>query len=130
MLRIVIDHDSDPDFSWLEQDIYDPQSPKYAGPVYPTVRDMRRKTNAYDPDWYRDPANHVALQAVAIWTDDDGKDEVIDSLGNIDFLESSDDWRTGTFYTLRQLKGCRYLQEIAREMGLRRQTRRRRPETR
>lgn len=111
--RIVIDHDSDPDFSWLEQDHYDPRSPNY-DPVYPTEADMKAGTNAYDGDWYRDPSNHVALSMVAY--DEDGN--VVDSLGSIDFLADSDDWRTGTFYDVADIRGASYLQELAREMGL------------
>src|SRR5262245_58513831 len=103
---IVIEHDLDPDFSWLEQDCYNPRSPEY-DPVYPTKEDCDAKVNAYDGDWYRDPENHVALSMVAC--DEDG--EIIDSLGGIDFLADSDDWKIGTVYRLATLDSCPYLRE-------------------
>src|SRR5665213_3660422 len=110
---VVIDHDNDADMSWLEPDHYNPRHPTYE-PVYPTEADMKAGTNAIDGDWYRDPSNHVALEMIAY--DEDG--QVIDSLGGIDFLANSDDWKTGTFYSLAALYGAPYLQELAKEMGL------------
>ena len=104
---VVIGHDPDPDFSWLEQDCYDPRSPAYE-------RLFRGPAGALiDPDWYRDPANHVALEVIAY--DADG--EVIDALGGIDFLADDDAWRTGEFHRLSQI-GDSYLRDIARGMGL------------
>jgi hypothetical protein len=50
--------------------------------------------------------------------DSDCTREVIDSLGNIDFIADSDDWRTGTIYHLSQLDHYPYLRELAAEMGV------------
>lgn len=110
---IVIEHDEDPDMSWLEQDHYNPRHPSY-DPIYRTKEDMDAGRAPMDGDWYRNPENHVALEMVA-YDEDDG---VIDSLGGIDFLADSDDWRTGTFVKLSTLAKCPYLQELAKEMGL------------
>lgn len=116
--KIVFEHDPDPDFSWLEQDCYDPNHPSYAGPVYPTEADAKAGTNAYDPDWYRDPDNHVALAMTVLeMTEEDDDWRVVDSLGGIDFLTSSDDWATGTFYHVSQIPDG-YLRELAREASL------------
>lgn len=109
---IVIDHDQDADMSWLDQDCYDPSHSSFEG-TYRTAPDGKIGT-AYDPEWYRDHANHVALEMVAY--DDEGN--VLDCLGGIDFLADGADWKTGTFYTLRALATAPYLQELAREMGL------------
>jgi hypothetical protein len=111
---VVIEHDTDADFSWLEQSMYDPASSDYE-PTWRTKADMDAGREPLDPEWYRDPDNHVALCMVAY--DDEGN--VLDSLGGIDFLADSDDWKTGTFGSLRALKGCPDLQELAHEMGLR-----------
>lgn len=115
--KIVIDYDIDPDFSWLEQDHYRPTHPSYCS-VFPTQADARANRNAYDGDWYRNPDNHVALAMRVYEMSADADDwECVDSLCNIDFLESSDDWATGTFYRVSQLpKG--YLRDLAKEAGL------------
>jgi hypothetical protein len=110
---LVIEHDSDPDFSWLEQDHYNPRHPSYE-PTYYTKEDMKARRNPIDADWYRDPDNHVALATIAY--DEDGN--ILDSLGGIDFLADSDEWKTGTFYKVSQLPEG-YLKDIAREMELR-----------
>ena len=107
---VVIRHDCDPDMSWLEQDCYNPASKEYR-PLYHDS-DMKQ---AIDGDWYRDPDNHVALTMVAAY-DEDGN--VVDSLGGIDFLADSADWKTGHFGSLAALKDTPYLQELAKEMGL------------
>ena len=106
---IVIEHDCDPDMSWLEQDCYNPASKKYR----PLYRDSDM-TQEIDGDWYRDPDNHVALTMVAY---DEGGN-VVDSLGGIDFLADSADWKTGHFGSLAALKDAPYLQNLAKEMGL------------
>jgi hypothetical protein len=113
--RIIVEHDPDPDFSWLEQDMYDPSKPEY-GPIYRTKADQRAG-RAMDGEWYRNPENHVALEMTlhgecaccGAWT-------VLDSLGNIDFFADSDEWATGTFLApkLHGLRG--YLRQCAREM--------------
>ena len=52
--------------------------------------------------------------------------EVVDSLGGIDFLESSDNWCTGTFWYINDIpKRCAYQRSLAREAGLRYRPRRR-----
>lgn len=117
--KVIIEHDSNPDFSWLDQDHYDPRHPSY-DPVYPSRADMRAKRNAYDGDWYRNPDNHVALCMVTYeFGPRDTEWRVIDSLGGIDFLVNSDDWETGTFYTLKSMKPRSYLRSLAKESGLR-----------
>jgi hypothetical protein len=111
---IVFEHDTDPDFSWLEQDHYNPSHASY-DPIYPTRAEMKARRNAYDGDWYRNPDNHVALAMVAY----DRHNEVTDSLGSIDFLADGDDWTTGTFYYVSDIpRACRYLRSLAREAGL------------
>lgn len=100
--RIVIEHDADPDFSWLEQDIYDPAHPDFGGAVYPTEADMHAKKNAYDPDWYRDPANHVAYCILIQELCDKGEWHTVDSLGNVDMLADSPDL-TGTYSSPDQI---------------------------
>jgi hypothetical protein len=89
---IVIEDDLDPDFSWLDQDCYNPRHASYS----PTYRDEAdtKANKPIDPDWYRDPENHVCLAMIAY--DEDGA--VLDSLGGIDFLADSDDWKRGTIY--------------------------------
>lgn len=115
---VVFDFDSDADMSWLEQDRYNPAHPSYS-PIYPTLADMHAKRNAIDGDWYRNPDNHVALDMVVRKETVEG-DEVVDSLGGIDFLESEDDWTTGTFRYVNDIpKRCRYQRQLAREAGLR-----------
>jgi hypothetical protein len=135
-IKVVIDHDDDPDFSWLEQEHYNPSSPNY-DPIWPTAEtlaewkrlkdvehdddaaDAYRLKHAYDGNWYRNPANHVALCMVTYRLDDEDDDwKPVDSLGSIDFLQDSDDWQTGTFYTLAALAKSPYLQELAKDAGL------------
>ena len=118
--KVVFKHDRDADFSWLEQDMYDPSKPGY-DPIYPSEADMKAKTNAYDGNWYRDPDNHVALMMLVYELRDDADDwELVDSLGGIDFLRDDEsDWTTGTFYRLSDIpKGCDYLRELAKDAGL------------
>ena len=40
-ISIEFDHDPDPDFSWLEQDCYNPRSKEYA-PTYASKADIKR----------------------------------------------------------------------------------------
>jgi hypothetical protein len=47
MIYVVIDHDCDPNFSWLEQDIYDPSKPGY-DPIYRTKEDADAGRNPVD----------------------------------------------------------------------------------
>jgi hypothetical protein len=116
--KVVFDHDPEPDFSWLEQDHYKPGHKDYS-PIYRTDEDMKAKRNAIPDDWYTDPDNHVALMMTVFELADDDDDwRVVDSLGSIDFLADSNDWQTGTFYTLAQLSTSPYLQELAKEAGL------------
>ena len=113
--KIVIEYDPEPDFSWLEQDQYNPASLEY-DPFYPSKADMDAKRNAYNGDWDRNPDNHVALcLLVFVIGPDDDDWQIIDSLGNIDFLVSSDrDWTTGTFYCVDDIPNeCVYLRELA-----------------
>lgn len=118
--RVTFDHDTDPDFSWLEQDHYKPGHPDYS-PIYRTAADMRAKRNAMPAEWYTDPANHITLSMLV---EEEcpacGEWKVVYSLGGIDFLADSDDWRTGQFTNVAQLKGCRYLQSLARDAGIKR----------
>ncbi len=113
--RVVIDHDPEPDFSWLEQDMYDPTSAEYE-PGYRTEAD-RKAGRAIDPQWYRDPENHVAL-----WMKLEGECascghwSILDSLGNIDLFADGDDWRTGTFVAPEFTGLGGYLRECARDM--------------
>lgn len=119
--RVTFAHDPEPDFSWLAQDIYDPASRAYRGPVYPSRRDMGRQQHAYDPQWYRNPEHHVALTMLiereTEKTDAGGTEwEVIDALGNIDFLADSSDWGTGTFYQYRHIPAqWKYLRSLVRD---------------
>ena len=116
--KVVFEHDPEPDFSWLEQDQYNPHKPKY-DPIYRSVADMRAKRNPYDGDWYRDVDNHVALTMIVYELSDTSDDwEIVDSLCNIDFLRDGNDWQTGTFYRLSALKSSPYLQELAKDAGL------------
>ncbi len=87
---ITVDYDQDADFSWLEQECFQD-----------------------DPD-YCNPANHVALEMTSY----DADDNMLDSLGNIDFLLHEDDWMTGTFHRIARLPVDSYLRECARDMGL------------
>jgi hypothetical protein len=114
--KIVFEHDQEPDFSWLEQDMYNPKHPSYE-PTYRTDEDMKagREMN---PEWYRNPENHVALSMLVYeMTDEDNDWRVVDSLGNIDFFADSDEWKTGTFYRLSDVPEG-YLRELAEEAGL------------
>lgn len=116
--KVVFAHDIDPDFSWLDQDCYNPSS-KDHDPIYPSKEDADAKRNAYDGDWYRDPDNHVALSMLVYEMTEDADDwQVVDSLGSIDFLANGDDWTTGTFYRLRDLARFPYLHELAKDAGL------------
>lgn len=115
--KIVFDHDTDPDFSWLEQDHYNPRNPEYE-PVYRTKEDMDAGKEPLDGDWYRNPDNHVALSMLVYEMGEADEDwQVVDSLGGIDFLNDSDDWATGTFYHINALPEG-YLRNLAREAGL------------
>lgn len=121
---IVFDHDPEPDFSWLEQDHLKPGHKDYS-PCYRTGADMRAKRNPVDPDWYRDPENHVALCMLVYEQQTAGPDQVVNSLGNIDFIEPWNDWTTGTFYFVNDIpKRCRYQRSLARDAGLRYRPRR------
>lgn len=126
--KIVFIPDAEPDFSWLEQDQYNPNKPGY-DPIYRTAADMRAKRDPIDPEWYRDPDNHVAL-AMLVYelTAHDDDWQLIDSLGNIDFLDDdSDDHGTGTFYSVQAIpKRWTYLRTLAREAKLPRTSRTRR----
>lgn len=119
--KIVFDHDRDPDFSWLEQSMYDPSSPDYS-PTYRTAADMKAKRNPMDGEWYRNPDNHVALAMVVYEMSAGDSDwRVVDSLCSIDFLADGRDWTTGTFYAISEIpKACRYQRTLAREAKLRR----------
>ena len=108
---VVVEHDPDPDFSWLEQDHYQGWSTKYQ-PIYRTAAD-READRPIDPDWYCDPHNHVALMVTAY----DENDEAVADLSGIDFLADSDDWRIGVFHRLSRMPEG-YLRDVAREMGL------------
>lgn len=110
---VVIDHDDSPDFSWLEQDHYKPGHKDFS-PLYRTEEDMKAGRNPIDPSWYTDPSNHVALCMFALNENGD----ILDSLGNIDFLADENDWQTGTFHHLSELRRSPYLAELAKEMGL------------
>jgi len=112
--KIVFDHDQEPDFSWLEQDHYNPNHPSY-DPAYRSKAEMDAGCPPIDGNWYRDPENHVALAMVVYAFDDTADDwDVIDSLGGIDFLADSDDWTTGTFYRVEDIPArCAYLRELA-----------------
>lgn len=111
--KAVFEHDSESDFSWLEQDIFNPSKPGYE-PIYRSQEDMEAGREPIDGEWYRDPANHVALHMMVYRLAEDAEDwEPIDSLGNIDFLEDSDDWCTGTFYSPADLpERCGYQREL------------------
>lgn len=117
--KVVFEHDTDPDFSWLEQEQYNPSHPTY-DPIYRSRADMRAKRNAIDGDWYRDPENHVALCMLVYeqcGTCDEWK--LVDSLGNIDFIAAWDDWTTGEFYYVSDIpKHAKYLRSLAREAKL------------
>lgn len=112
--RVRFEYDPDPDFSWLAQDQYDPRSANYE-PVYPSLEDMRAGKNAYDGDWYRNPQNHVALEAICeeqcphcgTWI-------VTDSLAGIGFLITSA-YQTGVFERSDELTES-YQRQIAKEM--------------
>lgn len=115
--KIVFDTESDPDFSWLEQDHYKPGHKDFS-PIYPTEADMRAGTNAYDPAWYTDPANHEMLCMLVYELRGDDW-ELVDSLGNIDFLASEDDHDYGTFYRVSDIPATwTYQRELAKDAGL------------
>lgn len=116
-VKVIFEHDTDPDFSWLEQDMYNPQSPEYS-PVYRTKEDMDAGKSPMDGDWYRNPENHVSLSMLVYKMDEGDEDwQLVDSLGNIDFLADSDDWATGTFYHISALPEG-YLRDLAKDAGL------------
>lgn len=117
--RIVFEYETEPDFSWLEQSHYQPGSPDYE-PVYRTRADMRAKRNPIED--YANPDKHVAL-CMLVYREcpDCGEEKLVDSLGNIDFLQDSDDWTTGSFRSLREMRHLprgSYLRALAREAGL------------
>lgn len=98
--KIVFEHDSDADFSWLEQDHYNPSHPSYE-PTYPSKEVMDAGGKPHDPEYYRNPENHVALSMLVYrMTDEDEDWQLVDSLHGIDFLFACDDWTTGTFYSV------------------------------
>ena len=113
--KVVVEYDPDPDFSWLEQDCFDPSHPSYQ-PCYRTEADIPH--NPVDGEWYRNPENHVALWMCVYEMGPDDEDwRCVDSLGGIDFFADSNEWATGTFYRLSQLPEG-YLRELARDFGL------------
>lgn len=94
---IVCERDPDPDMSWLAQAIYDPASPEYDGPIYPTEADAKAGTNAYDPDWYRNPDNHAPITVEVFRANDEtGELESVGILGSVDYLDGKE--RIGTWY--------------------------------
>ncbi len=107
--RIEIDNDPDPDLSWLDQDCYKSGTKDFEH-TYRTSTD----SEPIDPYWYRDKRNHVTLMMVAY----DEDNNVVDSLGGIDFLIDSDEYKFGTIRRLSQLDGFNYLRELAQEMGM------------
>lgn len=111
--KVVFEHDSDPDFSWLEQDCFKSE------PTYRTRADMKAKRNPISAEWYANPDNHVALSMLVYELTPDAEDwTLVDSLGNIDFFADGNDWKTGTFYHLRELNGCPYLKSLAKDAKL------------
>jgi hypothetical protein len=115
--RVTFDYDPDPDYSWLEQSQYNPDSDGYE-PIYRTAADMRAKHNPIED--YANPENHVTLcMLVERIGPDDNDWQHVDSLGGIDFLADSSDWFTGTFYSLKALRPRSYLRQLAREAGMR-----------
>ncbi len=87
--KIVFEHELEPDSSWLDQEEFKNE----------------------------DKNNHVALLMSVYEMKESDKDwNLVDSLGNIDFLADSDDWKTGTFYHVGSLEG--YQMDLAIEAGL------------
>jgi hypothetical protein len=113
-IKVVFEYDNDPDFSWLEQDHYNPNHPDYS-PVWRTKEDMEAGRNPIDGEWYRNPENHVALSMLVFTMEENDEDwQLVDSLGGIDFLADSDEWQTGTLYSLDAIPEG-YLRELASE---------------
>lgn len=112
-LMVVFEHDQEPDYSWLDQDHYK------TDPVYRTKADMDAGREPLDPEWFTDPDNHVALEMLVYAHPDTDDEEIVDSLGNIDFLADEGNWCTGTFYRVSDIPArCTYQRELAREAGL------------
>jgi hypothetical protein len=115
--KVVFDYDQDADMSWLEQDMYDPKSPEYSGPSYRSKEDMDAGREPIDPEWLRDPDNHVALEMLVYRMSDSSDDwDVVDSLGGIDFFVDGDDWATGTWYRPEDIPSrCLYQRQLFEE---------------
>ena len=105
-LRYRVIEDTDPDLSWLDDN--------HADPIYPTHKDAKAKTNAYDPRWYQNPENHVTLAMICERKCAQcGSWKHIDSLYGIDFLITKFP-RTGTYTTIKEIPDP-YLRSIARD---------------
>lgn len=134
--KVVIEHDPDPDFSWLDQwdtpekyakdgiVIACPDHPyaQVRGRKRPICRQCRRHARPMSWSTYRetigDPERHVSLMMLTYELGPADEDwRLVDSLGNIDFFEQSADWQTGTFYALNQLPAGD-LRDLARDAKL------------
>ena len=96
--RVVIQDDFDPDLSWLDQDIYDPESPDY-DPVHRSVDDVVAGKDPVDPYEYRSKDNHANYMVrVERACPTCGHFEVVDAIGGVDFyLPFGDAPETGVF---------------------------------
>jgi len=118
--RVRIEFEQDVDLSWLDQPMYDPDSPEY-DPIVQSAEDIAAGVAPIDPEWYRDPENHLVLCAIVerrcpccgTW-------KPAGSLGNIDFLTTDHDANrdvdeTVEEHELEQLH-TPYLREIAADL--------------
>lgn len=111
--KIVFDHDSYPDFSWLDQwntrETYKGNEVLING--FPLSFEEYMRTVG-DPDY------HVMLDMRVYEIGPDDEDwRLVDSLGGIDFFANGNDWATGAFYRVSALPEG-YQRELAREAGL------------
>lgn len=113
--KVVFEVEREPDFSWLEQ-WNTPDT--YRGNE--VIRDGRKLSFADYMRTVGNPDYHEMLCMVVYELAEDADDwEVVDSLGNIDFIADGDDYGTGTFYRVSAIPAAwAYLRELATEAGL------------
>jgi hypothetical protein len=102
MTRIVIDYETDPDFSFCDEDEWDCPSCGHHN-------DCGASCAHYNCN-----QNYLVSLCTALY---DNNDKLVGSLSNSVFYEAADDWETGTFNTVDDIPArCPHLREVATEL--------------